>query len=96
MLCKEWDAFKAKEILFFETSTLGVREMKLLRHSLQREIRKVETPYGSVRIKVAYLPNGEIKSAPEYEDCRRLATKAGVPLNEIYKAAQAAFGLDRT
>jgi len=96
VLCREQDASKAQEILFLETSTLGIRETSLRRHSLKREVQTVETRYGAVCIKVAYLPNGTIKFAPEYEDCRKLAAETGVPLTEIYHAAQVASSLDRT
>ena len=88
VLCREQDAPKAREILFLETSTLGIREMILRRHALKREIREVETPYGSVRVKIAHLPDGSTKSAPEYEDCRKLAEESGAALREIYRAAQ--------
>jgi len=96
VLCREQESPKAQEILFSETSTLGIREMKIQRYSLQREIQKVETSFGSVHVKIAHLPNGEVKFSPEYEDCRKLADESGVPLREIYKAAEAAISLDRT
>lgn len=95
VLCREQDSLKAREILFLETSTLGVREIGLRRHSLKREIREVETPYGRVRVKIAHLPNGSTKSAPEYEDCRKLAEQSGAPLQEIYQAAQNTENLNR-
>ena len=95
VLCQEQDALKARETLFLETTTLGVREMSLRRHSLKREIKKVELPWGTVNIKIAHLPNGKTKAAPEYEDCRKIATEADIPLREIYRAAQAAANLDR-
>lgn len=96
VLCRDQEALKTREILFLETSTLGIRETNLRRHSLKREIQAVETPYGIVRIKIAHLPNGDIKFSPEYEDCRQRAVETGVPLQEIYRAAQAAENLDRT
>jgi uncharacterized protein (DUF111 family) len=87
VLCREQDSPKAREILFLETSTLGIREMNLQRFSLKREIQKIETPWGTVRIKIAHLPNGDFKSAPEYEDCLRLAKANNIPLKEIYQSA---------
>ena len=95
VLCQEQDSIKIQEILFFETSTLGVREMRIRRHSLKRETRDVETAYGSVRIKIAHLPHGDYKVAPEYEDCRKLADETGIALREIYLATEAAANLDR-
>lgn len=90
VLCKPDDVKTMTEILFAETSTLGVREQRVERHALPRSISHVETPYGSVHVKVAELGEGKVKSAPEYEDCRRLAAAHGVPLQEVYQAAQAA------
>jgi uncharacterized protein (TIGR00299 family) protein len=95
VLCREQDSVKAREIIFLETSTLGIRETSLRRHSLKREIRRAETPWGSVRVKIAHLPNGDLKSAPEYEDCRQWAEEAGVTIREVYQAAEAAVSLDR-
>ncbi|HIE58179.1 MAG TPA: nickel pincer cofactor biosynthesis protein LarC [Anaerolineales bacterium] len=89
VLCNEADAAKIREILFRETSTLGVRVMPLQRYALKREISTVETPWGTVRVKIAHLPGGGVKSAPEYEDCRRVAEAAEVPLREVYRAANA-------
>jgi uncharacterized protein (DUF111 family) len=48
-----------------------------------------------VRVKIAHLPNGEKKAAPEYDDCRKLAAETEIPLREIYLAAQNAANLDR-
>ncbi len=90
VLCKPDDVKTMTEILFAETSTLGVREQRVERHALSRSISHVETPYGRVHVKVAELGEGKVKSAPEYEDCRRLAAAHGVPLQEVYQAAQAA------
>lgn len=73
-------------LLFEETTTLGVRFWEAERRVLPRRHVDVETPYGQVRVKVT--PSG---SAPEFEDCRRLALQAGKPLKEIYAAAIAAY-----
>jgi len=84
VLCDERDTAKLREILFVETSTLGIREINIRRHSLERNHQNVETPWGAVNIKVAHLPNGELKVAPEYEDCRRLAQQHDIPLIKVY------------
>jgi pyridinium-3,5-bisthiocarboxylic acid mononucleotide nickel chelatase len=90
VLCKPDDVEPLVRILFVETSTLGVREQTVDRHALTRSIEHVETPYGSVHVKIADLGEGKVKSAPEYEDCRRLARASGVPLREVYQTAQEA------
>ncbi len=73
-------------LLFEETTTLGVRFWQAERRVLPRSHAEVETPFGRVRMKVS--PAG---SAPEFEDCRRLAAETGKPLKEIYAAAIAAY-----
>ena len=73
--------------LLRETTTLGVREEKVTRWRLNRETTIVQTPWGDVRVKLAHLPNGELKGSPEFEDCRRLAQEHHVPLREIYLIA---------
>ncbi len=77
---------KLAALLFEETTTLGVRFWQAERRVLPRSHAEVQTPYGKVRMKVS--PAG---SAPEFEDCRRLAAESGKPLKEIYAAAVAAY-----
>jgi len=89
-MCRPDDANALMSILYAETSTLGVREQLVTRHCLGRAIHTVETPYGPVRVKVARWGADHFKAAPEYEDCRRLADASGVPLREVYRAAEMA------
>jgi uncharacterized protein (TIGR00299 family) protein len=95
VICEDEDTSKACQIIFSETTTLGIRKHSILRYSLKRETFMVDTQYGMVQIKRALLPNGQYKVAPEYEDCRKLAIESGVPLRDIYLAAEAAANLDR-
>ena len=77
-------------VLFRETTTLGVRRSLQNRTILQREIQSIETPYGSVRIKVARPATGEILNVqPEYEDCAEIARKTDRPWREIHQIALA-------
>jgi len=76
------------EVLFSESTTLGVRvrEVKRLRLSQQNFI--AETKYGKIRVKVGMF-KGEIKNiAPEYEDCKKMAKQHQVPLKEVYEEAK--------
>ena len=79
------------EILFRNTTTLGMRLTEVARRCLDREWRAVETDYGRVRVKVGRLGDEIISAAPEYEDCREAAGAHGVPTKTVYEAAQAAF-----
>jgi len=87
VLCRPADVEILESILFRETSTLGIRRLFVERRCLEREVEKVETPYGPVRVKVARLPDGSSKHAPEYEDCKAAAAAHQVPLRAVYQAA---------
>lgn len=76
------------EVLFRESTTLGVRIQKVQRAKLTREIITVTTPWGEVRVKLGRLRGGVVNIAPEYEDCRVVAAKAGVALKEVYETVR--------
>ncbi len=80
-------------IIFTESTTIGARTYEVTKRMLQRETQTVETPFGPVRVKVARLGNRVVNVAPEYEDCRELARRHGLPLKEVYTLARAGFGL---
>ena len=84
-----------KEILFSETTTLGIRQRTVSRFALPRKTSRVQTQYGQVQVKAAELPDGEIKISPEYEDCRNLAKKHRIPLREVSRAAIAAWQINQ-
>jgi uncharacterized protein (TIGR00299 family) protein len=85
------DCDRLSELLFEETTTLGQRMYRAERRVLERSWKTVETPWGSVRIKVA-AENGRIRNfAPEYEDCRRIALEHKIPLKEVLQQANHAF-----
>jgi len=87
VLCRPLDVDALEAILFRETSTLGVRRQPVERRCLERTSETVATPYGPVRVKVARLPDGTSKRAPEYEDCKQAAQAHHVPLRVVYAAA---------
>ncbi len=87
VLCQAADEGKFQEMLFAETTTLGVRSTLAQRRILPREWVKVNTRFGEVRMKVARV-NGTVRQAsPEFEDCRKLAEEKKVPLQEVLDAA---------
>jgi uncharacterized protein (TIGR00299 family) protein len=90
VLCHPTDAERLMGILFAETSTLGVRKSMVERYALQRQIIPVQTVYGEVRVKLARWGNGKLRAAPEYEDCRRIASEQKIPLYLVYQTAQLA------
>ncbi|MCL0097218.1 nickel pincer cofactor biosynthesis protein LarC [Dehalococcoidia bacterium] len=78
------------EVIFRETTTLGVRTYQTKRYKLAREEIVVETEYGEVRVKLGRLKGEVVNLAPEHRDCRRLADELGIPIKQIYEAARGA------
>ena len=87
ILCRPADAPRFEELLFRETSTLGVRSRTEQRRVLDRAHAVVTTPYGEVRIKTATLDGITIHAQPEYEDCHACAVNHRVPLKHIMNEA---------
>lgn len=88
VLCTPGAESAFADLLFRETSTLGIRFRRESRLVLDREIVMVETPYGLIRIKRATTKDGETRNlAPEFEDCRAAAERSGVPVKEVQQAA---------
>jgi|ERR1700728_1956538 len=83
VLCKPEDASKLMQLLFTETTTLGVRRRDEMRQTLARRWEKVGTRWGDVRIKIASMNGTVTNYAPEYEDCRRIAAERHVPLKTV-------------
>ena len=89
-LCRPADVSRLRDLIFAETTTLGIRTYEVTRHCLARDMQTINTPYGEIRVKVARWEGNE-KAAPEYEDCRRAAEAGGVPLLQVYQAAMQAY-----
>ncbi|MEW5743403.1 MAG: nickel pincer cofactor biosynthesis protein LarC [Myxococcota bacterium] len=86
-------AVKARlvDTLLEETTTLGVRSTAVSRTELARRHETVDTPWGPVRVKLGLRGERVLNATPEFEDCRALAEKAGVPLKAVQAAALAAW-----
>ncbi len=87
VLCKPEDASKLTQLIFTETTTLGVRRREETRQTLARRWENVRTEWGEVRIKIASMNGTVTNYAPEYEDCRRIATEHHVPLKTVMQEA---------
>lgn len=84
VLCAPDRESEFEEYLLLETTTLGTRKYQVERNCLERKIITVDTPLGPVNVKEAYRDGKLIKSAPEYESCKKIAREKGVPINEVY------------
>ncbi len=85
-VCDPERRMEISEVILRETSTIGLRFSEMERMTLHRELRSVRTRYGPVRVKVA-SGSGIRRATPEYDDCARLAAKAGIPVVEVMREA---------
>jgi len=86
VLAKPQDESKLREMIFRESSTLGIRVRREERYALPRRHEAIITQWGEVRMKIA--GNGKaLQYAPEYEDCRRIASEHAVPLKTVMQEA---------
>lgn len=83
VLCGIKDLDALKKILFKETTTIGIREYSVNKTTLERDFSEIETKWGNVRMKSSWLNGKKIHSKPEYEDCKKIAKKNNLSLNEV-------------
>jgi uncharacterized protein (TIGR00299 family) protein len=89
VLCESSQLELIVATLFQETSTFGIRTYEVRRQKLQRFSQMVETPYGSLAVKIGEWQGQVVQISPEYESCREAAQRCSVPLKEVYRAAEA-------
>jgi uncharacterized protein (TIGR00299 family) protein len=90
VLCAPGTDAAVRELLWRETSTLGVRGLPVRKWMLERRVVEVEVPGGKVRVKLGLDGGRVVNAAPEYADCARLAEQTGRPLKDVMARAQAA------
>ncbi|MGB6716238.1 MAG: nickel insertion protein, partial [Candidatus Acidiferrales bacterium] len=91
ILCDVSNRSRLIDLIFHETTTIGVRTHEVHRQTLNRETVPVETPLGQIRMKISRLNGTILNAAPEYEDCQRIAVQKGVPLKQVLSAANFHF-----
>lgn len=91
VMCETSKSDALAQLLFEQTTTIGLRIYEARRKVLDREIVSVETPLGTVRVKVAKQNGKVVNVAPEFEDCQKLAGEKSVPLKVVMLAAQVAY-----
>lgn len=89
IICREPDIEKLQNVLFRNTTTIGVRRCCMERTILPREIRQVDTPYGKVQVKVCQI-NGEVRSYPEYTSVVELCKMQNMSFQEAWHVVSAA------
>ena len=84
VICKESEREKLENLIFSETTTIGIRRVEMERTILQREIQKKDTPVGTAIVKACTLPDGNIRYYPEYENVAELAERNQLSFRETY------------
>lgn len=88
-LARPDQAEELADLILRETTSIGVRLYPAHRRTLARRLIPIQTPFGSIRLKVVHS-DGHSRYTPEYEDCLRAASTAGVPLSDVYAAVHKA------
>ena len=94
IVCRPGDRRALTDLVFAETTTIGVRHQEMARECLDRELVAVATPWGEVRVKVARQAGRVLNAQPEFDDVSRLAAANDVPIKDVHAQAQRAW-LDR-
>jgi uncharacterized protein (TIGR00299 family) protein len=94
VVCRPADRPTLADLVFRETTTIGVRYHEMDRECLDRETVPVTTPWGEVRVKVARRGDDVLNAQPEFDDVARLAGEHGVPIKDVHAQAQKAW-IDR-
>ncbi|PZE21245.1 nickel insertion protein [Paenibacillus xerothermodurans] len=80
-----------EEVIFRETTTIGLRYMRAVCHRLARQFESVATPWGEINVKVGYHRGDMVQFAPEFKDCEQAAKQHGVPLKRVYDEVRRLF-----
>jgi hypothetical protein len=84
VICEQGFEDIIKEIIFTESTTLGIRTFEFRKDTLAREFGKLNTVYGEVTVKRSFYKGKEVSVKPEYEECRKIASERNIPVKEVY------------
>ena len=90
VLARPSERSRIAQLLFTHSSAIGVRAIECDRIVLPRHTRRVVTPYGRIGVKIVRDGEGRVVPSAEYDDCKKAAQRAGVPLREVMRAAEQA------
>jgi pyridinium-3,5-bisthiocarboxylic acid mononucleotide nickel chelatase len=83
------------DVIFRETTTIGLRHYEVDRECLRRELISIDTPLGAIRFKVAWRDGRVVNAVPEFEDCARIAAAGNLSVKEVQAIAVQAYGARR-
>jgi pyridinium-3,5-bisthiocarboxylic acid mononucleotide nickel chelatase len=91
VICETESADIIKNIIFTESTSLGIRTFPFRKDTLARKFETIQTIYGDITIKRSYYYGKEVSCKPEYEECRKIAAEKGIPVKEVYNNIMASL-----
>ncbi len=84
VICETGSVDSLKDIIFTESTSLGIRSFQFKKDTLVRKFETINTIYGIVKVKRSFFREKEVSFKPEYDDCRRIASEKNIPIKEVY------------
>ncbi len=84
VICEKGSEDILKEIIFTESTTVGIRTLEYKKDTLARKFEQIDTIFGKVTVKRSFHKGREVSVKPEYSDCKRIADEKGIPVREVY------------
>ena len=91
VICETNLSEQLKNIIFTESTSLGIRTFTFRKDTLIRKFDTIQTIYGAVTVKRSYYKDSEVSCKPEFDECRRIATEKGIPVKEVYNNIMASI-----
>lgn len=95
VICKKEDVAKLENLIFYHTTTIGIRKTPMSRSVLKRKIESIDTEIGKATVKICTLPDGEIRCYPEYESAAVLSKEHQISLSEAYEKIKYAWAVSQ-
>ena len=96
VICETEKTDVARNIIFTESTTLGIRSSEFRKDTLSRKFETFNSIYGDVTIKRSFYKEKEVSCKPEYNDCRKIAAEKGIPVKEVYNNIMAGLSREKT
>jgi hypothetical protein len=89
IICETGSEERMKEIIFTESTSVGIRSFPFRKETLSRKFEVIKTQFGNVTVKSSFYKNRMVSVKPEYEECKRIAIENGLPVKEVYNKIMA-------